>query len=93
MSKKDEKKKKKGAAEGPVRVKCFVESVQLMKTSSSAHGDLMKIEEAINEWLEGRPAVELVDVKLSTHAAPVADKLTLYVAMAMVLYREREAGE
>ena len=46
------------------------------------------IEKGINEFLRDNPKIRVIDIKISSNAAPVGDLLTNYGMQALLLYEE-----
>jgi hypothetical protein len=46
------------------------------------------VEKDINAFLASNPTIKLVDVKLSSNAAPVGDRITYYALCALLIYEE-----
>ncbi len=51
-------------------------------------GDFDKLETDINNFLASHNKIRVVDIKLSAHAAPVADMVTNYGIQALLLYED-----
>jgi hypothetical protein len=70
-----------------MKVKLFQEVIGLSRGQGDGK-EFGGIEKQINEFLASNPKIHVIDVKLTSHAAPVSDIVTNYALMALLLYNE-----
>jgi hypothetical protein len=71
-----------------MRIRMFQHVVSAAPCGDPA-GNFLPLEKKINAYLEQNPGVRVVDVKLTSHAAPVGDRVTNYGLVAVVIYEEK----
>ncbi len=68
-----------------MRVKIFQCDVTI-STGQSEGGDYSSLEEDLNSFFDENPGIRLIDIKVTSHAAPVGDGTTKYALIAMLIY-------
>jgi hypothetical protein len=66
------------------KVKLFQNVVSIIPGAGA--GGTFTLEKEINEFLDGNPAIRLIDIKLSSNAAAVGERVTNYGLCALVIY-------
>lgn len=68
------------------KVKLFQDVVSI--SPGGGLGSQFTIENKINDFLGSSTQIKLIDIKLSSNAAPVGERVTNYGLCALVIYEE-----
>ncbi|HKU61047.1 MAG TPA: hypothetical protein VJQ44_07525 [Gemmatimonadales bacterium] len=74
-----------------MRVKLFQNVVSVSAGSSPGRGNFGLLESDINKFLDEHPSLRVIDLKITSNAAPVGNIVTNYGAIAILLYEEPAA--
>ena len=70
-----------------MKVKLF-QTVVSVSPGGSGSNDFNILESEINNFFEIHPEIRVIDLKITSNAAPVGDILTNYGLIAMLMYDE-----
>jgi hypothetical protein len=70
-----------------MKVKLF-QSVVHVSGGNSSGGSFDALEREVNNFLGANPQIRIVDIKLTSNAAPVGNVVTNYGIIALMIYEE-----
>src|SRR5262245_24494534 len=71
-----------------MKVKMFEDGFSLSGGVGQGSDGFVRLEKQINDFLADNSRVKVVDLRLTSNAAPVGDYVTHYIVVAVLLYEE-----